>query len=192
MNIALNNIGNMKNNGLMDFSLGGNAISMSSNKLNESERLQATKSFNEATNKATEAFKKNIDKELEASRKLKEETKNLEIYPTNGNILVRMDGKNPWEQIKMTDSGLILPVYDGSYKSHETGEEETKDMIIAFAEVIEVGPEVKYVKQGDDIIFRNHTQLPAPFLGQSLWIVSQNNVLVVINESLSERFKIKK
>ena len=178
----------MKNNGNLDLTFGGSGISMSEVNVSELEREAARKSFNEATDKASKAFQESIDRELEAAKKIKEETVNLEIYPTNGNVLVRLYDKNPWEQIKTTEFGLIIPVYDGSYKSKETGEKETEDMIISFGEVLEIGPEVKYVKPGDDIIFRNHTQLPAPFLGQSLWIVSQNNVLVVINENLRERF----
>lgn len=178
----------MKNNGNFDLTFGKDAVSMSEVNVSELERKAAVKSFNEATDKAAQMFKDNIDRELAESKKTKEESVNLEIYPTNGNVLVRLYDKNPWEQIKTTDSGLIIPVYDGIYKSKETGEKEKEDMIISFAEVLEVGPEVKYVKAGDDIIFRNHTQLPTPFLGQNLWIVSQNNVLVVINENLKERF----
>ena len=173
----------MKNNGSMELLMGGNAISM-----NVPSDKDATTFFNSSTDKATKSFQENIDKEIEHSKKVKEAAVNLEILPTNGNVLVRMYDKNPWEQIKVTESGLVLPVYDGSYVSKETGEREYEDLAIKFAEVIGVGPDVKYISVGDDIVFRNHTQLPVPFLGQSLWVVSQNNILVVINEDLAARF----
>ena len=179
----------MLNNGRMDLVMGGSAVSMiGAEKLSEEERRSAIKTFNETTKEASESFCKNIDKELKRSKQVKEQATNLEILPTNGNILVRMYNKNPWDQIKTTESGLIIPVYDGTYISHETGEKEVARMAVAYAEVVAVGPEVKYVRPGDDIIFINGTQRPTPFLGQALWVVSQNNVLVVINEELTERF----
>ena len=177
----------MLNNGRMDLTMGGNAISMVG-KLNETDRANAVKTFNETTKEISKTFNDNINKELEKSKQVKEDATNLEIMPTNGNILIRMYSNNPWEQVKTTESGLIIPVYDGTYLSHETGEKETARQSIAFAEVLSVGPDVKYVKQGDDIIFINGTQRPTPFLGQSLWVVSQNNVLVIINEELQKRF----
>lgn len=179
----------MKQSGKMDLMMGEDAVAMGVNNITAQEKAQAIKAHNDATNKITKTFNDNIEKELARSRQIKEEAKNLEILPTNGYVLVRIYDKNPWEQVKMTESGLIIPGYDGTYKSHETGEDETEQLAIRFAEVLAVGPEVKYIKEGDDIIFRNHTQLPAPFLGQSLWVVGQNNIIVTINEGLSERFK---
>lgn len=179
----------MLNNGRMDLVMGGNAVSMiGTERLSAEEKASAVRTFNEATKDAANSFSKNIDKELEHSKQVKEKATNLEILPTNGNILVRMYNKNPWDQVKTTESGLIIPVYDGTYISHETGEKETARMAVGYAEVIATGPEVKYVKPGDDIIFINGTQRPTPFLGQALWVVSQNNVLVIINEELTERF----
>ena len=174
----------MKENGTMNLL---NGVGFAA-KATMDERANAIKSFNESTNESSKQFNSYIDKELEKSKRVKEEAKNLEIMPTNGNILIRIYGKNPWEQVKTTDSGLILPMYNGSYISKESGEVETEILAVKHAEVIEVGPDVKYVKPGDDIIFRNNTQLPTPFLGQSLWVVSQNNVVVVINEGLKKRF----
>lgn len=177
----------MNNNGKMNFLMGNDAISMGNNSLTEEAKLSAMRAFNEATDKATKSFNANIDKELEKSKQVKEEAKNLEIIPTNGYVLIRIYAKNPYEQVKVTESGLIIPTYNGEFQSKKSGETEVEDLAVKYGEVIEVGPDVKYIQAGDDIIFRNHTQLPAPFLGQDLWIVGQNNVIVIINENLKER-----
>lgn len=178
----------MQNNGRMDLIGGGDCVSMNVEKLTAEEKASAVRQFNESTKNAQDAFVKNIEKELQHSREIKEEAQNLEIMPTNGYILVRLYDKNPYEQIKLTESGIIIPAYDGMVKSQETGEMEKEQLAVRYAEVMEIGPEVKYVQPGDDIIFKNFTQMPAPFLGQDFWIVGQNNVFVVINEKLKERF----
>ena len=99
----------MLNNGRMDLVMGGSAVSMiGAEKLSEEERRSAIKTFNETTKEASESFCKNIDKELEHSKQVKGQATNLEILPTNGNILVRMYNKNPWDQVKTTESGLLF------------------------------------------------------------------------------------
>lgn len=178
----------MKNNGQMDFLMGGNAVSMNVDKLSEVEKAQAVKTFNDATIEAGNSFKDNIEKELAQSRKIKEDAANLEIMPTSVYVLARLYDKNPYEQIKLTESGIMIPAYDGMEFSKEEGTKVKQDLAVRYAEVLAVGPEVKYIKPGDDIIFRNHVQLPAPFLGQDLWVIGQSNILVVINEGLQKRF----
>jgi len=183
----------MRKNGQLDFIGGGTAISTNTDKVTAEQKIQAVNTYNATTKEAAKAFNDNIDKELAKSREIKEKAASLEIMPTSSYVLVRIYDKNPWEEITVTDSGLILPIYNGEFKSKDTGERDTEDLCIKFAEVIAVGPEVKYLKAGDDIIFRNHTQLPAPFLAQKFWIVGEGNVIVVINEGLEARFnEIKK
>lgn len=146
------------------------------------------KVFNEAAKEAQNAFAQNIEKQLEASRKVREESESLEIHPTGGYVLMRIYEENPYQVVKQTNSGLILGTYTGNYKSQETGEMETEKKAVLYAEVMEVGPDCKFTKVGDEIVFRNCTQLPVPFLGQELWVTHENNVVVIINENLKERF----
>ena len=85
----------MLNNGRMDLVMGGSTVSMiGAEKLSEEERRSAIKTFNETTKEASESFCKNIDKELEHSKQVKGQATNLEILPTNGNILVRSLGSS--------------------------------------------------------------------------------------------------
>lgn len=176
----------MKKNGQMLYS---GAIAMNDVKMSDATKKEAVKAFNKETEKAESNLNAIIDKELAESKKVKEQSVNLEMMPTGTYVLLTVYDKNPWEQLKETDSGLIIPTATGEYKSNKTGEVEVADEAVKFAHVNEVGPEVKFIKAGDDVIFRNHTQLPAPFLGQAFWIVGQGNIITVINEGLAERIK---
>lgn len=177
----------MKNNGQMDLIGGETSIGMNVIKPTTVERKAAVQIANDAIKKTEQQFNINLDKQIEESNKVKEESKNLEIMPLGGYVLVKIYDHNPWEQIKMTDAGIIIPVFDGKYKSKETGEEERENVIVKFATVLEVGPDVKQIKVGDDIAFRNGIQFPVPFLGQDLYVIGQNNIFVVINEGLKNR-----
>lgn len=177
----------MKNNGQLDLVGGENAIGMNVSKATMAEKKAALQIANEAEKKLEQQFNAALDKQIMESNKIKENSKNLEIMPIGGYVLVKIYDHNPWEQIKTTSAGIIIPVFDGRYKSRETGEEERENVIVKFATVLEVGPEVKQVKVGDDIAFRNGIQFPVPFLGQDLYVIGQNNIFVVINEGLKNR-----
>ena len=78
------------------------------------------------------------------------------------------------------------------------GEETTKSGIILagaaqekpqIAEVIEVGPDCKYVKPGDDVYVNNPTIRPVPFMRQGFFLCNEQNVLAVMNNDLDKRFK---
>jgi len=177
----------MKNNGQMDLVGGETAIGMSVSKATMAEKKAALQIVNEAEQKMEKQFNATLDKQISESKKVKENSKNLEIMPIGGYVLVKIYDHNPWEQIKTTEAGIIIPVFNGKYKSRETGEEERENVIVKFATVLEVGPDVKQVKAGDDIAFRNGIQFPVPFLGQDLYVIGQNNIFVVINEGLKNR-----
>ena len=54
--------------------------------------------------------------------------------------------------------------------------------------VIEVGPETKYVREGDDVFFTKPSQTPIPFFKMGLVYLSELRVLAVVNEKLRQRF----
>ena len=53
---------------------------------------------------------------------------------------------------------------------------------------IEVSPLCKFVKPGDDIYYRRSSGVPVPFFRQGFEVVAEQQVQVVINEGLKERF----
>ena len=63
------------------------------------------------------------------------------------------------------------------------------DLKISCAEVIEVGPDCKYIKPGDDVYVNNPSIRPVPFMRQGFFLCNEQNVLAVMNNDLDKRFK---
>lgn len=177
-------------NGQMNYVMGGNSIAMSGTQsISDLAKKEAIKAFNEANKKVEDTYRKNIDAQIAKSNENKKRAEDLEIMPVSSYILFKLYTENPYEQILQTDSGLILPSFDGKELTRETGQLEKQPKAIEIGHVIEVGPEVVNIKPGDDIMLRAGMMLPVPFLRQGFWVTGQNNVLVVINKGLTERFE---
>ena len=180
----------MNKSGTMDYTFGGKGVAMSNvDTISEATKKEAIKAFNEANKKAEDAYKAHIDAEIAKSNENKKRAEDLEIMPVGSYIMFKLYTENPYEQIIQTDSGLILPAFDGMEMSRETGKLEKDQKAIEIGHVIEVGPEVVNIKPGDDIMLRAGMLLPVPFLRQGFWVTGQNNVLVVINKGLTQRFE---
>ena len=134
-----------------------------------------------------DAVKAEIDRKLEKGKEVTERAKDMEIVPMNNYILVRPYSENPFEAMR-EENGIIIPVYDGSFKNPDTGEDDKEYNISKQADVIEVGPMVKYVQPGDVVYYREACQVPVPFFGQGLYVVAENQIHVVINTKVKERF----
>lgn len=179
----------------MNFIGDGNSMVMNSQKMTieDEARLAATQEHNKAVQKEIEERKaRQLKEEAEKAAKVKGEFGSMEIMPLMGNVLVRPYAKNPFEKFELSESGIILSSFDGSFDNPDTGTRDKQDNAIVFADVIEVGPEVKNIQTGDIIMFRNHSQLPVPFFGEGFYVTHQNNVLVAINKGLTERMKLNK
>lgn len=177
-------------NGQMNYVMGGNSISMAgTDSISDLTRKEAIKEFNKANKKAEDAYRKNIDEQIAKSNENKKRAEDLEIIPSGPYILVKLYNENPYEQIIQTDSGLILPAFDGKEFSRETGQMEKQEKAIEIAHVIEVGPDVVNIQPGDDLFIRAGMLLPVPFLRQGFWVTGQNNVLVIINKGLTKRME---
>lgn len=179
-----------RNNGDMNLLMGGNAISMAGvETISDAVKKEAVKAFNEANKKAEDAYKKSIDEQIKKSNENKKRAEELEIKPVGPYIMFKLYSENPYEQIMQTESGLILPAFDGKEFSRETGKMEKDERAVEIGYVIDVGPDVVNIEPGDDIMLRHGMMLPVPFLRQGFWVTGQNNVLTVINKGLTERFE---
>lgn len=175
-------------NGKMNFFGGETAVAMSgAQTIDEAIKKQAIESFNKETKKMKDAVKAEIDRKLEKGKEVTERAKDMEIVPMNNYILVRPYSENPFEAMR-EENGIIIPVYDGSFKNPDTGEDDKEYNISKQADVIEVGPMVKYVQPGDVVYYREACQVPVPFFGQGLYVVAENQIHVVINTKVKERF----
>lgn len=130
---------------------------------------------------------------IEAEKKKQEELQSkldvLEIMPMGAKILILPYPRNPYRKI-ISEGGIILD-YDGTFKNPDSGEIDKLEVGIGCAKVIEVGPDTKYIKPGDDIIYDTRQAGPVPFMSLGYKIYPEANVYCVINEKLKERWNQK-
>lgn len=83
--------------------------------------------------------------------------------------------RNPYRKYK-SNAGLFIP--DSSlHLNEQTGEMEEDELGIVCCNVVSVGPECKYIKEGDDIYIRPVGIAPIPFNQQGYWAISEQNVI---------------
>lgn len=86
---------------------------------------------------------------------------------------------NPFIKLK-SKGGLFLAT--GASKSEETGEIEVMDKIIGFGMAVEVGPDCKYVKEGDFIFYDRRSVRAVP-VQDPLWNMPERGLVGVIEAS---------
>ena len=151
---------------------------------------QKAATFNTQVNDYVEKFDKHSELLKQYTESIKENMNSIEIKPMFSRVLVKPFKHNPFQQIKVTNSGLITDLggMTPTYKSTDTGEWEEERQFIVTGTVIDVGPECKYLAEGDVIFYRVDTAVPVPFFKQGLVSLSENQVISVVNEGLTERF----
>ena len=98
----------------------------------------------------------------------------VDIIPTNTNILIQPYIKNPYRYIETTASGLIVGVESSkTYKSNETGEIEQNTEVVKCGKVLAVGPACKNVEVGDDVYYTTYSEAKLPFRKKGYVIVSE-------------------
>lgn len=116
--------------------------------------------------------------------------KNLQIKPLGNYVLVTPFKVNPFQKIERSASGLIIDT--GGYvplaKSNDSGEMEEQEQVIKQGTVIEVGPDVKWLKKDDIIMWVKAAEVPVPFYRLGFVTVSESRAIVVINDDLEDRF----
>ena len=109
-----------------------------------------------------------------------------QIMPLYTTLIADFYDENPYE-VKESETGLKLTT--GLHESPDSGELEKKDTWYRVASVLEVGPDCKYVKPGDDVYLDVRSCRPFPFKGNIYWQAAEQNVLAVMANDLDERFK---
>lgn len=147
--------------------------------------------FNAEVEKYNEKLDQN-NKEFEESQdKIEYDINKAEIKPMFNRILIQPFKQNPFQKMTI-ENGLILDA--GGYTPHtqfneQSGKYEEQDQFIRTGYVVEVGPETKYLKEGDVVYYRKDTVVPIPFFKQGLVSLGESQVISVVNEGLEERFK---
>ena len=147
--------------------------------------------FNDQVDEYVEKFEKHSTNLEEFANTINNNVENIEIMPIGSYLLVKPFSENPFQRIvRDSKSGLILDLggQKPEYKNTDNGKIEEEESFIIVAVVQEVGPECKYIKPGDTIMYTKPSAVPVPFYKQGLALVNEMRVLVVINEGLTKRF----
>lgn len=109
-----------------------------------------------------------------------------EIMPLYSMVMVEIYDENPYER-KETETGLRIT--NDLRENEDTGMIEKSEFYVKTAKVIEAGPDCKYVRAGDDVLIDTRSIRPIRFMDNIFWNIAEPNLVAVINEGLSERFK---
>ena len=148
-------------------------IENASKKLKEEKELNAAKELFLEARKAKQA---EIDAKIEK----------LEILPLGSRVIFVPYPENPYKKI-ITDSGIIVD-YNGSFMNPDSGEKDTLTLGIGCGKIIEVGPECKYAKSGDDFYYDTRVVQPIPFYNQGYQTLAEQQIICILNEGLTDRF----
>ena len=157
------------------------------------EREKASK-FNDQVDEYIEKFDKHANLLKEYAESFNDNMNSIEIKPMFARILVKPFEQNPFQKIRKSDSGLIIDTggLAPQYKNSDTGEWEEEKQFIVTGTVVDCGPDVKYLSQGDVVFYRVDTSVPVPFFRQGLVSLAENQIIAVVNEGLTDRFNEKK
>lgn len=169
-------------------------FNMSENTVDNLIQKEKASKFNSEVEQYNEQLEKN-NKDFEESKdKVNYDIEKAEIKPMFNRVLVQQFKVNPFQRMEVK-GGIIVDT--GGYNPHtqfnqQSGKYEEQDQFIVTGCVIEVGPETKYLKEGDVIYFRKDTAVPVPFFKQGFVSLGESQIIAVVNEGLQDRFnKIK-
>lgn len=176
-------LGNGKN-----YLMGNGDVFVMSPTVNEMAKTEAKIKFNQQVEEAKADWDTKINEQEEHAKEMEEKMKDLQIVPINSYVLVQPYAKNPFQKMKVTESGLIIPEYTGVFKNPDSGMEDQEENLSVQALVIEVSPLCKFVKEGDIIYYRRACGVPIPFFGQGFEVVAEQQIQVVVNSGLKDRY----
>ncbi len=166
------------------------SVNMKENSLDSLIKKEKARKFNSEVEKYNEKLEQNNKDFEESQDKVEYDISKAEIKPMFSRILVQPFKVNPFQKMKV-ENGLIIDT--GGYTPHtqlneQTGRYEEQKQFIVTGCVVEVGPEVKYLKEGDVIFYRVDTAVPVPFFKQGFVSLAETQIIAVVNEGLQDRF----
>lgn len=166
------------------------SVNMKENSLDSLIKKEKARKFNSEVEKYNEKLEQNNKDFEESQDKVEYDISKAEIKPMFSRILVQPFKVNPFQKMKV-ENGLIIDT--GGYTPHtqfneQIGRYEEQKQFIVTGCVVEVGPEVKYLKEGDVIFYRVDTAVPVPFFKQGFVSLAESQIIAVVNEGLQDRF----
>ena len=165
-------------------------FNMQENNIDTIIKKEKANKFNSQVDAYKEALEENNKKTEQAQNEVQYDIEKAELKPMFSRIIVKPLAHNPFQKVQMQGS---LIVDAGGYTPHAelnpvSGQYEEQREFIVTGCVVEVGPETKYLKEGEVIYYRRDTVVPVPFFKQGLVSLAENQVIAVVNEGLTERF----
>lgn len=166
------------------------SINMGERSIDNMIQREKANKFNNEVEKYNAQLEENQKTFEEAQSQVAYDINRAEIKPMFARLIIKPFKVNPFQ--KMEVKGSII-VDAGGYTPHAelnpmTGKYEEQKQFIITGYVVEAGPEVKYLQEGDVVYYRVDTAVPVPFLKQGLVSINENQVIAVVNEGLTERF----
>lgn len=166
------------------------SVNMSEKSIDNVLQKEKAIKFNSEVEKYNEQLEKNNKDCEEARDKIEYDINKAEIKPMFNRVLIQPFKVNPFQKMEVKN-GLILDT--GGYTPHtqlnpQSGKYEEQDQFIITGCVLEIGPEVKYLKEGDVVYYRKDTAVPVPFFKQGFVSLGESQIIAVVNEGLQNRF----
>lgn len=170
--------------------IGDNRLNMSENTIDNLIAQKNARKFNDQVEEYNSKLEENNKTFKEAQDQVAYDINKAEIKPMFSRIIVQPFKVNPFQKVE-TKGSIIVDA--GGYTPHAqinpmTGKYEEQKQFIVTGCVIEIGPDTKYLREGDVIYYRVDTAVPVPFFKQGFISLDEKQVIAVVNEGLSERF----
>lgn len=138
---------------------------------------------------AEEANKLLIELEKQKQDEINQKLETLEMLPMGNKIILMAYPENPYKKIM---EGSIIVNYSGDFLNPDTGEKDKLKELVGCAKIIEIGPDCKYLKPGDDVYYDTRTTYPVPFMSLGYQLTTEPQILCIMNEGLKDRFNMNK
>ena len=169
-----------------------NAIFVNMNDKSLDEKIDAHKreKWNDSVQKIEDKFANHEKKLQEAADEYAKNLNEVQIMPIGNYVIVRPFTENPFQKVTVSSSGLITDLGGmiPEYKNSDSGEYEEAEQVIKVGIVIEAGPECKWLKSGDTIMWTVMSEVVIPFYNFGFRLVNETRAICVINDDLNERF----
>jgi hypothetical protein len=166
-------------------------VNMNDKSLDEHIDAMKREKWNESVQKIEDKFANHEKKLQEAADEYAKNLNEVQIMPIGNYVIVRPFTENPFQKVTVSSSGLITDLGGmiPEYKNSDSGEYEEAEQVIKVGVVIEAGPECKWLKSGDTIMWTVMSEVVIPFYNFGFRLVNETRAICVINDDLNERFK---
>lgn len=150
---------------------------------------ESTNTFNEQVDNYLDKFEKHSQELEKYAKNLSDDLNGLEVMPLYGYVLIEPFKQNPFQKLKVSESGFIMDNGGkaSEYKSEEDGEIHEEQQFIKVGTVIETGHRCEFIQPGDIVLFPEPSICPVPFYKFGWVVVNENRILAVVNDNLTKR-----